>query len=441
MKYTPIIGLEIHIELKTKSKMFCSCSADHFGKDANTQTCPVCLGLPGALPVPNKKAIEWTILAGLALNCGIPLKSKFDRKNYYYPDLPKGYQISQYDQPLAVDGKWKMGNGKWLRIKRVHLEEDTAKLIHEGDKTLINFNRSGVPLMEIVTEPDMESANEAKEFLEKLQELIRALGIADADMEKGQMRCEPTVNLKIEDNDDSFFTPLVELKNINSFRFAHDAIDYEIQRQLEEFQKNREVKKDGNKTTRGWDEDKKETVLQRTKEEAADYRYFPEPDIPPLRWTSEQIDNCKLQIANLEMPEQKVAELMKTYGLPEDKAKVLVGNPQKYAYSLKAFSVPSGLVSTATIANYIINNKVDINQIKPEDLPNIIFEKEKTTIMVERDLTKIIDEIIKENPDTIGQYLNGKTTVIEYLVGLVMKNTKGKGDPETIRKILKENIK
>lgn len=440
MKYTPIIGLEIHVELKTQSKMFCGCFAEHFGKEPNTQTCPVCLGLPGALPVPNKKAIEWTVIAGLALNCEIPLESKFDRKNYYYPDLPKGYQISQYDQPLAINGKWEMGNSKKLRIKRVHLEEDTAKLIHEDGKTLINFNRSGVPLVEIVTEPDMESAQEAKDFLEKLQELIRALGISDADMEKGQMRCEPTVNLKIEDNNETFFTPLVEIKNINSFRFAHDAIEYEIQRQTEEFNKNHEVKKGGNKTTRGWDEDKKETVLQRTKEEAADYRYFPEPDIPPLRWTDEEIAGFKLQVEGLEMPEQKIAGLIKSHCLAEDKAKVLVGNPQKYEYSMKAFAVPSNLVSAATIANYIINDKVDINQIKPEDLPKFIAEKEKALTMSEEEINGIVREVLNENSETVNQYKQGKTNVLEFLVGQVAKITKGQAAPQRIRQLLINNI-
>jgi len=454
MKYTPIIGLEIHIELKTQSKMFCFCKAEHFGQNSNTQTCPVCLGLPGALPVPNKKAIEWTVIAGLALNCEIPLESKFDRKNYYYPDLPKGYQISQYDQPLAVDGKWKMdnarppasslagevGRGKWLRIKRVHLEEDTAKLIHEGDKTLINFNRSGVPLVEIVTEPDMESSEEAKEFLEKLQELIRALGISDADMEKGQMRCEPTVNLKIEDNTDTFFTPLVEIKNINSFRFAHDAIEYEIQRQLAEFQNTHEVKKGGNKTTRGWDEDKKETVLQRTKEEAADYRYFPEPDIPPLRWTGKQISDIRYKISNLELPEQKVANFMKKYGLPESYAKILVENALKGDYFIIASEVSAGTVSSAAIGNYIINNKIDIGKVKPEDLPKLIENKEKALTLSETEIEENVQAMLQENPDAVKQFQEGKTTVLEFLVGKVMKTTKGQANPDKVRKIILENL-
>jgi aspartyl-tRNA(Asn)/glutamyl-tRNA(Gln) amidotransferase subunit B len=444
MKFTPIVGLEIHIELKTKSKMFCSCGAEHFGQKPNTQVCPVCLGLPGALPVANKKAIDWTILVGLALNCEIPLNSKFDRKNYYYPDLPKGYQISQYDQPLAVDGKTELKDKneklKVIRIRRVHLEEDTAKLIHENGKTLINFNRSGVPLVEIVTEPDMESAQEAKNFLENLQKLIRALGISDADMEKGQMRCEPTVNLKIEDNNETFFTPLVEIKNINSFRFAHDAIEYEIKRQFEEFEKNREVKKYGNKTTRGWDEDKKETFLQRTKEEAADYRYFPEPDIPPLRWTNGQIANFKLQIMNLELPEQKVAKLVKEYGLSEYNAKILLENSVKGDYFTAVAKVTQKTVSFTMIANYIINDRFNMNQIKPEELPALIKDREKINNMDEAEIKEYVEAALKENPDTVKQFREGKTTVLEYLVGQVMKKTKGKGSPDLMRKMLKEHL-
>lgn len=325
--FKPIIGIEVHVELKTASKMFCSCQSEYFQAEPNTHTCPICLGLPGALPAPNKQAIEWTIMLGLALDCEIPLLSKFDRKNYFYPDLPKGYQISQYDAPLARNGKWQMpacpqsrANGKLIRIRRVHLEEDTGKLIHKGDATLIDFNRSGVPLVEIVTDPDMNSTEEVKIFLQKLQQIIRYLGISDADMEKGQMRCEPTVNLELEKDGRKVYTPLVELKNINSFRFVQKAIDFEIRRQIEEFESSGVEKQPGNKTTRGWSEQKGQTYLQRSKEEAEDYRYFPEPDIPPIRWSKGQIANCKLQITNLELPEEKICRFTRDYRLPETAA-------------------------------------------------------------------------------------------------------------------------
>ena len=232
MNYRVIIGLEVHVELKTKSKMFCSCSADYFGQQPNTHTCPVCLGLPGALPVPNQQALQWCVQIGQALNCNIPLFSKFDRKNYFYPDLPKGYQISQYDQPFCLSGHIDV-NGKTFGITRVHMEEDTGKLTHAGDSSLIDFNRSGVPLVEIVTEPDFDNAKDVKAYLQKLQQIVRYLGVSDADMEKGQMRLEPNISVSLDVNSKTLPKYKVEVKNINSFGFVEKAINYEIERQLE----------------------------------------------------------------------------------------------------------------------------------------------------------------------------------------------------------------
>lgn len=383
MVYQPIIGLEVHVELATKSKMFCGCPADHFGKKPNTQTCPVCLGLPGALPVPNKKAVEWTVMLGLALGCDIPKESKFDRKNYFYPDLPKGYQISQYDQPLCVNGKL-----DGIRIRRVHLEEDTGKLQHNEGMTLIDFNRSGVPLVEIVTEPDFRTIEDVDAFLKQLQQIIRYLGISNADMEKGSMRIEPSVSLS---SDGKLPNYRVELKNINSFRFARKALEYEIKRQ----QKEPHVQQ-----TRGWNEGKNATVPQREKEEAHDYRYFPEPDIPPMHIT--------FRPRLPELPDVKKERFVKNYGLNDYDAGLLTETKERADYFEACVKIGKD-VSAKAIANWIINK--NIGDVKPEGL---IAMMTQTRIDVSDDFIKTI---IAQNPNAVADYKKGKESALMFLLG------------------------
>lgn len=433
MKTTPLIGLEVHVEFNTESKMFCSCPADHFGKKPNTQTCPVCLGLPGALPIPNEQAIKNCIKIGLALNCKINKLSKFDRKQYFYPDLPKGYQISQYDQPFCTEGYITLDSGKKIGIERVHQEEDTGKLQHislEGKKvTLIDFNRSGVPLAEIVSKPDMSSSSEAKEYLKKIHELVRALGVSDADMEKGQMRLEPTVNVKIEDENGMHYTPLVEVKNINSFNFAAQAIDFEVKRQVEEFKKTGIEKTASNKTTRGYDSVKKLTFLQRTKEEAKDYRYFPEPDIPPYILEDKFINTVKDELPQL--PGEVIAEMVNE-GVEPKYAKIIYANKA----SLKAYleSKDGKSIDKAKLASFIANKKIDTKG-------NIEKQyAELTTVgnTNEVELSGIIQEILDQNPSVVAEYKKGKTNVAGYFVGLAMRETKGKADPQTLNKLVRK---
>src|SRR3989344_878483 len=316
-KYQQIIGLEIHVELKTKSKMFCGCPCDWFGKPPNSNNCPVCLGLPGTLPVPNKKAVEWTIKIAKALNCKINTISKFDRKNYFYPDLPKAYQISQYDQPLVIGGELLD-----VRLTRIHLEEDTGTLIHEGPSTssgrqvsLVDFNRAGIPLMELVTEPEIKNAEQAVSFGKELRLILRYLGVSDADMEKGHMRLEANVSI----SDTSKLGTKVEVKNINSFRSLGGAIKYEIKRQEEVLEKGEKVVQE----TRGWDDIKQKTFSQRVKEDAHDYRYFPDPDLPPMEPTKVfDIEDMKRHLP--EMPAQKRERFQKEFGLSEQRASALV---------------------------------------------------------------------------------------------------------------------
>jgi len=435
MNYKPVIGLEVHVELKTKSKMFCGCSADYFGQKPNTHTCPVCLGLPGALPVPNKKAIDWCVMIGLALNCKIANFSKFDRKNYFYPDLAKGYQISQYDQPFCQKGSIELSSGKKIGITRVHMEEDTAKLTHQNQDSLIDFNRSGVPLVEIVTEPEFENAKEVVEYLKKLQQIVRYLGVSNADMEEGNMRLEPNISLRKE-GETGLPKYKVEVKNINSFRFVEKAIEFEIKRQTE-------ILDTGElpiQETRGWNETKNKTVSQRVKEEANDYRYFPEPDIPPVILSDSQIEKLKSQMP--ETPNAKSERFKKEFNLTDYDAEILTREKLMADYFEEAVIVgKKHNLNPKQIANEIINRKTNINDVLPAELIKKIVSAKQTISISDEALEKIINKVIAANTKAVEDYKKGKTNVVMFLIGQVMREAKQKLDTTVIKNILISKLK
>lgn len=449
MKYTPIIGLEVHVELKTASKMFCRCSADYFGKEPNTHTCPVCLGLPGALPVPNKLAIEWCIMIALSLNCEINLLSKFDRKNYFYPDLPKGYQISQFDLPFGKNGHITLKSGKKIRIRRVHMEEDTAKLTHDqhgvsNDQkvSLIDFNRSSVPLVEIVTEPDFSEAAEVKEYLQKLQQTVRYLNVSNADMERGDMRLEPNISLSDKSAENGVFAESelpkykVEVKNINSFRFVEKAINFEIERQQKILDKGETPLQE----TRGWNEIKNETVSQRLKEEANDYRYFPEPDIPPIHFTKEQISTLKSQVP--ELPDEKYSRFLHEFSLNDYDAEILTREKSAADYFEEA--VRAGIGNNVTpkqIANWIINKKPNMDEVLPANLIEQIVESTAVVQVDEDKLAEIIRDVLEKNEKAVQDYKSGKENVILFLLGQVMREYKVKVDPQIVKATILKQVK
>ncbi|MDD2696886.1 MAG: Asp-tRNA(Asn)/Glu-tRNA(Gln) amidotransferase subunit GatB [Candidatus Pacebacteria bacterium] len=478
-EYKPTIGLEIHIELKTKTKMFCSCLNDSDEKKPNFNVCPVCMGHPGTLPVINEEAVKKVIKTGLALNCQIPESSKFDRKNYFYPDLPKGYQISQYDKPLSVGGFLEI-DGKKIRITRVHLEEDTGSLVHpEGqDFSLVDFNRAGIPLMELVTEPDITSAKEAKDFAEALHLILHYLDVSDADMEKGQMRVE--VNISLEEK--GKMGTKVEIKNLNSFRAVERGIEYEIKRQQEVLESGKEVLQE----TRGWDDVKGKTFSQREKEEAHDYRYFPEPDLSPLYFSKESVQKIKAEIP--ELPQQKTVRLKREYELSDKEAEILVYNKDFGEYFEKVISefppqLPReklsrliklssnylisdlrGLLSGTSIRNekFLItpDNFADFIVLIEKgtisskiaklvlsemfkngaDPSNIVKEKKLTQISDSSEIEKVIKEVIENNPKAVEDYKSGKGNAFQFLVGQIMAKTKGKANPQMAGESLKKAL-
>ena len=431
MKYIPIIGMEIHVELRTNSKMFCGCPADHFGIKPNTHTCPVCLGLPGALPVPNVKAVRWTRLIGLALGSTVNHFSKFDRKHYFYPDLPKGYQISQYDQPMCSGGEVRVGETP-IRLRRVHLEEDTAKLLHttlKGQKvSLIDFNRSGVALVEIVTEPDLHSSQEVKHFLKQLQQVIRYLGVSDADMEKGSMRLEANISLSADGELPNY---KVEIKNVNSFRFISQAIDYEIDRQARIL----DEEKTPVQETRGFSESKAATVSQRTKEKAQDYRYFPEPDIPPLTITAAEIKSLRRELP--ELPQIKQDRFISGYKLNSAQAAFLTDTRQLADYFEEAVLVgKQHNLGAVKIANVIVNKKVDIDKFLPARLVKLLVKHTTTKIADTDQIIAWAKQVLAETPQAVTDFKAGKAASLEFLLGLIMRLSHGQADASASREIL-----
>jgi aspartyl-tRNA(Asn)/glutamyl-tRNA(Gln) amidotransferase subunit B len=441
VSFIPVIGLEIHVELKTSSKMFCQCSGDYFGKAPNSNVCPVCLGMPGALPVPNRKAIEWTIKIAKALHCTINTVTKFDRKHYFYPDLPKGYQISQYDEPIGVNGYLEIGStiesGKKFRIHRVHLEEDTGKLMHQNERSLVDFNRSGVPLVEIVTEADFSDAQDVKLFLQQLQAVIRYADVSDADMEKGSMRLEPNISLRIvkkgQKYDPNVMPPYkVEVKNINSFNYVKKAIEYETIRQKAILEKGEIPPQE----TRGYDERKAATVSQRSKEEAQDYRYFPEPDIPPLVFEQSFIDSIRVP----ELPGDKNRRFVKDYQVSEQVALALtkdVSMTQNFESIVDFCRKNNHELSPKDIANLIVNRKIEATP-SAEEFVKKALELRAPKVVDAGALNVTIEKVLAANAKAVEQYKSGKDSAIMFLVGQVMREMKGAADAQTAKKALEE---
>lgn len=429
--------MEIHAELKTASKMFCGCKNDPFhAPQPNIYTCPVCLGMPGALPVANKKAIEWTIKLGLALNCKINLFSKFDRKHYFYPDLPKGYQISQYDIPFCYDGKVQTSFGP-VRIRRIHLEEDTGKLLHKtvnGEKvSLIDFNRSSVPLIEIVSEPDIKTPAQAKEYAKKLRQILRYLDIADCDMEQGGMRLEANISLQDPSaKKDELPSYKVEVKNINSFRFLEQAISFEMQRQALVLMDGQTPRQE----TRGWDSTHNTTFPQRSKEDAEDYRYFPDPDLPPIRMTQEQVASLRADIP--ELPSEVVKRWQSDFGIEEKYTQLLIDEKDEAVFYDQLFAGAASLKLEANkLANLIANKKFTVG--KDEGVTAILdrFKAETAVTSIdESEITEVVTQVISENPKEVEAYKAGRTQLLNFFLGQVMRKLGKKVDPSQIKTAL-----
>jgi aspartyl-tRNA(Asn)/glutamyl-tRNA(Gln) amidotransferase subunit B len=485
--YEVVIGLECHVQLATASKMFCGCRTDYAGAPPNTHVCPVCLGMPGVLPVMNRQAVDYTIMTGLALNADIPEATKFDRKNYPYPDLMKGYQVSEYDQPLCVNGYVDVevdGKKSRIRVQRVHLEEDTARLLHRNDGygdgySLLDINRAGMPLMEIVTEPDARSPEEAVAYLMKLRQTLRYLGVSDADMEAGNFRCEPNLSLRPRGSQE--FGSKVELKNLNSFRAALRGMQFEVERQGAILLAGGRVASE----TRGWREDIQETASQRSKEQAHDYRYFPEPDLPPIVVSREQVAELKARLP--ELPDSRKARFIDEYGLSEYEANLLTESRARAEFFEAALfteenSSPERLRERAKpISNWLLGDlgkllnaegiEISESKVRPEQLSALIglieagkisgtaakqvidemfrSGKDPEAIVSEKSLGQIDDssvveaavaKVLEANPGPVADYRAGKVAALNMLVGQVMKETRGRANAAQVQSLLRAEL-
>jgi aspartyl-tRNA(Asn)/glutamyl-tRNA(Gln) amidotransferase subunit B len=474
MKYEAVIGLEVHAQLQTNTKIFCGCET-RFGEDANTRTCPVCIGMPGVLPVLNKKVVEYTIKTGLATHCSISPYSRFARKNYFYPDLPKGYQISQYELPICEKGYVEVildGKVKRIGITRIHMEEDAGKNLHtnELNASLVDLNRAGTPLMEIVSEPDIRSAEEASEYLKKLRAILRYIEVSDADMEKGNFRCDANVSIRPVGAKE--FGTRAEVKNVNSFKFVQKAIEYEIKRQAQILDEGGRVIQE----TRLFDSTKGVTFSMRSKEEAHDYRYFPEPDLVPIRPAKELVESIRKTIP--ELPDAKRERFAKQYDLPEYDADMLTQSRAMADYYEEAAKLTG---QPKVVSNWMMgelwrllnadNKEIEQSPIKPDRLAGMIklidsgvistkiaktvFEhmytsgKDAETVVKEQGLVQVSDtgeieaiiaEVIKANPGQTAEYKSGKDKLFGFFVGQVMKASKGKANPDLVNELLKKKL-
>lgn len=474
-KYETVIGLEIHAQLKTKSKIFCNCPTD-FGNPPNQNTCPVCMGLPGVLPVLNKKVVDFGILTGLALNCEIPEVNKFDRKQYFYPDLPKNYQVSQYDMPVAING-WIKINDRKIRINRAHLEEDAGKLVHAGSDGIsgssysyVDYNRTGVPLVEIVTEADIKSPAEARAFMTELRNILRYLDVCDGNLEEGSLRCDGNISVRPYGQEE--FGTKTEVKNMNSFKALEAALEYEEERLMMMTDAGQRIVQE----TRLWDANTQTTSSMRSKEFAHDYRYFPEPDLMPVYVNEEWINRIKAEMP--ELPEQKIKRYQNKLGLSEYDANVLVETKELSLFFDKTVELGVNEKASANwlmgeVTFYLKDNKLNLDETKltPEALTemiemigsnkisNNIGKKVLTELMEkggsasdvvknmglsmisdESELVKLVQESIMNNPNQVEQYKKGKTSIAGYFVGQIMKATKGRAEPQIVNKIVQEEL-